>query len=485
MKVLLINPPDELEVMLGVGVEFIQKYEPLGLLYIAAVARESGAEVEVLDAHAEGLDLAALKTRTTLFGPDVVGISTLTCSGALVYQYGRWLAQESPATFVVLGNVHASVFADAYLRNGCCDAVVHGEGEEPFVALLDHVRGRRALADVPAISYREKDGTPRQTSAAAVVADLAVLPLPARDLVDQSRYKLSAISNQTFITGPNDHAKTMVTSRGCPYRCFFCVVHDTRKQRFNDVDKVVDEFEILEKEYDASYVYLMEPLFMGNVQRVLAICQEIRRRRLQIRWGCDTSVNLIRPDVIRAMADANCYDLSLGIESGVQRLLDVINKKITPERSARAVKTVRDHSDIQLEGLFILGLPGETRADSLRTIRFARSLDLDMAQFSILCPYPGSPMFEELRRSGEIDTGLRDDGSVDLDVWRRYSSYIVFTDNEPIWVTPTQTVGELRALQKRALREFYLRPSQIWKHVRRIRPDNFLTIARIALRGFF
>ena len=108
-----------------------------------------------------------------------------------------------------------------------------------------------------------------------------------------------------------------------------------------------------------------------------------------------------------------------------------------------------------------------------------------MAQFSILCPYPGSPLFDDLRAKGLIDDGLRPDGSVDRSVWRRYSSYIIFTDNDPIWVTPEQTADGLKELQRRAQREFYLRPAQILRHIGRVRPGNFLKVLRIAWRGFF
>ena len=172
--------------------------------------------------------------------------------------------------------------------------------------------------------------------------------------------------------------------------------------------KVVDELELLQKDYNAAYVYLMDPLFFGNRNRVLAICDEINRRNLSIRWGCDAHIKLMTPEIVRAVAKANCYELSLGIESGVQRLLDEVNKGTTLKKAEEAVRMIRENSDIHLEGLFILGLPTETPQETLQTIRFAKSLPLDMAQFSILCPYPGSPLFLELTAKGELDSGVRE-----------------------------------------------------------------------------
>ena len=151
----------------------------------------------------------------------------------------------------------------------------------------------------------------------------------------------------------------------------------------------------------------------------------------------------------------------------------------------KAVDTIKKNTDILIEGLFILGLPDETYEDSLRTIKFAKSLPLDMAQFSILTPYPGSPLFTELAAKKELDTGIREDGSVDTSVWKNYVSYICFTDVEPIWITNTLSLKELKSLQKRALREFYIRPSQIIKNFKRLKPGNIVRSVKIAARGFF
>lgn len=485
MRILLVNPPDELDSVLGVGKEFVQKYEPLGLLYIAAVVREKGCPVSVIDAYAENTGLDGLKKRISSDNPDIIGISTLTCNGANVFSLGRWIKKNMPKTLVVLGNIHASVYARAYLENNCCDIVVHGEGEVPFLKIIDYHGGKCRIGDIPAISWINGHGNVVQTSPAAVVENLPALPLPARDLLDQKLYRLTNISNQSFIPGENRVAKTMITSRGCPNRCIFCTQHHGRGIRFNDAVSVADEMEILEKEYNAAYVYIMDPLFMADKSRVLGICSEIKRRKLRMLWGSDAHVNHITPELVKEMDGAGCYELSLGIESGNQGSLDVLKKGIRISQIIKAVNTIKDNSNISIEGLFILGLPGETYRDSLETIRFAKSLPLDMAQFSILTPYPGSPLFDELAANKELDTGIREDGSIDTSVWRRYASYICFTDIEPIWITGTLSLKELRNLQKRALREFYIRPSQIVRNLKRLRPGNIVNSIKIVIKGFF
>jgi len=482
---MLVNPPDDMEAMLGVGKEFVQKYEPLGILYIAAALREEGHIVSIIDAYAEEIGTDDLMGRIETVMPDAVGFSTLTCHGRSVYSMGRELKQRHPDMLIVLGNIHASIFARQYLVNDCCDIVVHGEGEHVMVEILEQSSGDRKWEAVSGISFRGGSGDVVRTSPDNVIDDLSALPMPARDLVDQDLYGLSNISNQLFVAGGDARARTLITSRGCPYRCTFCVVHGDNKPRYNDAVSVVDEMEFLEKELGISYVYIQDPLFMGDRKRVSTICSEIKRRGLDLKWGCDTHVNYLKPRIIEELSSANCFELSVGIESGVQRLLDQIGKKTTLDRIVEATRAVKSHSDILLEGLFILGIPTETYEESLQTIRFAKSLVIDMAQFSTFMPYPGSPAFDDFAARGEIDTGIREDGGVDPDVWKRYSSYACFSEIEPIWVTPSLSVEQLIGLQKRALREFYLRPSQVWRQVKRIRPDNFFKMARIALRGFF
>jgi anaerobic magnesium-protoporphyrin IX monomethyl ester cyclase len=487
MRVLLINPPDELELMLGLGRAFIQNYEPLGILYIAAVLRDAGHQVEVIDAHAEGLDELAIRARIEASAPRVVGFTTLTSNGAMVYTLGRWLKRAHPEMIVVLGNVHASVYAQAYLANDAADVVVHGEGEWVMRRLLEHVDEGKRFADIPGISYRHGAevrhcGTPGD---GGVVGDLAGLPMPARDLVEQSRYTYSNISNQLYIARPGERVKTVMTSRGCPNRCSFCVVHGCKLPRFNSPERVVDELEALQRDYDMAYAFIQDPLFMANRRRVYAICDEIRRRQLRIRWGCSAHVNYVTPDLIRAMDRAGCYDVALGIESGVQRLLDSVHKRTRVARVVEAVDFVKANSGVLVAGLFILGIPGETTADSLQTLRFARSLDIDMAQFSVFTPYPGSPIYDDLAARGRIDTGVDPDGGVRPEVWRRYSSYLLFTDNEPIWTTPTQPVERLRALQKLAVSSFYLRPSQVRRQLGRVRLDTIGPMMKLVAEGFF
>ncbi|MFA5176841.1 MAG: radical SAM protein [Candidatus Omnitrophota bacterium] len=477
MKILLINPPGDLERFLGKGRNFVPSFEPLGLLYISAVCKKYGYAVNVLDAAAQKLDLEEIKKIIARERPEVVGLTSFISNGGLIYELGRWIKSEYPGITVVFGNIQASVYAESYLRNNCCDIVVHGEGEYVFLKILENIKqGGRNLSDIPSISFLYNNEFVT-TAGPAVVEDLSLLPLPDRDALKQELYNISALSNMPYIGNKNRVAKHMLTSRGCLFSCSFCVVHNKKGQRCNSLAQVLNEIELLINKYRAEYIFFMDPLFISNKERVMNICREIKKRKLFFKWGCEGHINFVDRELIAEMESAGCHDIAFGIESGAQRLLDNVKKGTKIDKIKSAINLIKKNTRIKVSGLFILGLPGETYADSLCTIKFAKELPLDMAQFSICVPYPGSPIFYELRNKGQIDTGIRANGALDTSVWLRYSAYISFTPNEPIWVTPDLTPELLRKLQQKALREFYFRPAQIYNNLKRVNFANLWSSA--------
>ena len=320
-----------------------QTARPLPVILLADVSGSMG-----VDGKIQALN-HAVREMIEAFEPEVLGFSTLTCHGSAVWRMGKLLKDRHPGMLVILGNVHAAEFAQQYVEAGCADLVVNGEGEPAIGPILQAFESGGDYSGILGVTYRDEHGNACRTEGTNVVDDLAALPFPARDLVDQSRYGLSSISNQLYTVKKGGIGKTMVTSRGCPFRCTFCVVHGGRKPRMNTPERVVEEMEIMEHEYGCSYVYIQDPLFMADRRRVEAICELVQERGLTLKWGADAHVNTIRPEVVRALEAGGCFELSLGIETGTQRLLDTIQKRTKLKNITKAAHCIKDNSNIQVE----------------------------------------------------------------------------------------------------------------------------------------
>jgi magnesium-protoporphyrin IX monomethyl ester (oxidative) cyclase len=463
---LLMFPPNNMGAVLGKGKAFIKSSAPLGLLYIAAVLEQHGEPVEFLDAFASGFGVNEVVAAVKDKNPRLLGISSLTSDAPVTTEILRRLRKEMPGLKILLGNHHPAVFAQWFLEQNLADFVCPGEGEYATLELLRVLREGGDLSSVPGIIWRDDRGGINVNARRPDIADLNELPMPARHLAPMERYRIS------FYFG-GGRSEGLITSRGCPNRCAFCTVHKGSKPRYRKASLMVEELvDCLHLKYHYKHAFFMDSLFMGHRQRIFEFCDIMKRRKRRPLWSCEGHVNFVDERLLREMKAAGCYSVSFGIESGVQRLLDNVNKKQKLARIKESVILTKK-AGIKTNGLFILGLPGERPEDTEATINFALSLPLDFAQFSIFTPYPGCQIFYELVESGQIDP---------MD-WGRYSAYPM-GNLEPIYSPPGLSSGELKRYQRKALRRFYLRPAQIGREALKLRPGNFAE-ALGALWSFF
>jgi radical SAM superfamily enzyme YgiQ (UPF0313 family) len=221
------------------------------------------------------------------------------------------------------------------------------------------------------------------------------------------------------------------------------------KFRGRSAKNVVDEVELINENYGLDYIEFIDDIFTMDHRRVRAVASELISRGLDVRWAASSRVNTINRELIGTMKKSGLVTLYFGVESGSQRMLDMMNKRITIDQVKAAFGTARE-CNVDTIGSFILGYPGETLDEMRQTIRLSIELDPDLAQYTILTPYPGTPIYEELKAAGR----LKQVG------WESY------TFTEP--VIDYRAFGYSDASVKRMLvwayARFYLRPSYIARH---------------------
>lgn len=378
MRVLFIVPPYPIE-----------EYPALatGSVYLASVLRDQGHSVKVLDLLISEPNPEKVSRAVEEQDPDLVGITSVTMTFPMATRIASWAKEAKSSTIVALGGPHVTFVPERSLME-CpeADLIVRGEAEETILELVEALEKGRDLREVKGITFREKGGF-LSTPDRPLLRDLDSLPPPAWDLLPLARYRV--LRGKVGV----------LSSRGCPYGCIFCVGHKMvgKKGRFRDPAKVVDEMEWLAKRGFTS-IGIDDDLFTLRRGHALAICEELASRRLPITWHTFARVDTVDEELLGAMAKAGCTDLLYGVESGSQEILDGIGKKITLEQVRKAVR-MAENAGIRVFASFILGLPGETR-DSLKLTRdFARSLGCKYG-FHVLAPFPGTKIWENPQAFG-------------------------------------------------------------------------------------
>jgi radical SAM superfamily enzyme YgiQ (UPF0313 family) len=447
----LISPPYESDVKSIVGVSS----PPIGLAYLASVLRD-GHDVKILDANVLGLRPDDIGRELRKFYPDVVGITSVTPSIYHAYQVAKIAKSVREDCKVIVGGPHVTFLPDQTLKE-CkfIDVIVRGEGEETTKELIEALE-RGKWKRVRGITFRRGDrivsNEPRP-----LIKDIDEIPIPSWDLLPMDRYRFCG-----------QRYATMLTSRGCPFRCSFCVSSRLFGGfwRGRSPESVIEEIRLLNDKFGIRNIEFVDDTFTLNQKRAERICDEIVREGLDISWGASSRVDTLSRRLVEKMRRAGCWILFLGIESGCQKILDAIGKRITIEQVRRAVGTIKK-AGIQVLGSFIIGFLQDTIETINETIKFAKTLNLDYAEFSILTPYPGTPIYEHAKKNNLL---LTED-------WSKY------TGLEPIIKIEGLSSSKLKSLLQRAYLTFYLTPKNIYNWLRN-RQFTFIKSAIKALANY-
>jgi anaerobic magnesium-protoporphyrin IX monomethyl ester cyclase len=436
LKVTLVNPP------YPSNAHSHPPFIPLGLAYLGAVAEKAGHQVSIIDCQAEKLSYDTFRQRITKVPSDVVGVTSTTLLYNSAKKIMETAKEEHPKAVNMIGGSHVS-FWDENALSECpsIDVVVRREGELTFLELLQRIESEKNFAGVLGSTFRGSDGKILRNEDRQFLQDLDSLPSPAYHLLPLDSFR--RMGKTIF---------PLVTSRGCVQWCDFCstVRMFGRGYRVRNPKYVVEEMEMLHNKYGESQFTFYDDAFTVNRQHVLQMCEDVKARKLKVTWDCETRVDMVDKELLSAMYDAGCITVWFGVESGSEKMLCQMNKKIKLEETRSAFKMAQKVGLMTIASA-VIGFPGETEETAWETINFINSLNPDDIGFYVATPYPGTPMYEEVIKNG----------------WLRVTDFNKYDTATPTFETPYLSMERIREIKYKAHQKFYLRPSYVLKMMRR------------------
>ncbi len=399
MKVLLISPP--YFKLFGESMNSV----PISLAYVAGALKKAGHDVatfnadfnpdcsfrsesvkQIVDKYSEYKSAlnnpehpvwAESKKIIRNFRPDIVGISIMTCKYKSSINIAR-LAKEEGLP-VIVGGPHPTLLPEETIKEKEFDVVVKGEGEITMPELISAMDEGKSLDDIKGITYK-KDGKTCRNPDREFIKNLDEIPFPAREAdLMKEKYAPEAFG-QIF------------ASRGCPYNCLFCSNRDIwgRNVRFRSPENIIEEIRMIKREFGTKYFNFQDDMFAINKDWTMKLCGLIKSERIV--WSASTRVDAVTDSLAKNMSDAGCKRVFLGIESGSQKMLEIMRKGITLEQTRVAISIFKKHK-ISTIGYFVFGIPGETKNDIQKTLKFTEELKMDRIVCNITTPQPCSDLW--------------------------------------------------------------------------------------------
>lgn len=428
---------------------------PLGIMILATYLRRNGfADTRCLDAQVDDLGPEETARRVAAEKPDLVGLTVWTDFWYPGWKTAAEIRKLLPDAVIVLGGPHAGCYPRESLEYSAADYLVAGDGEDVLLGLVEDLQAGRPVRAQAGLWRKTRDGVSGPVEPLAVIKDLTKIPGPNRLLLPYKKYN--------SVLTPTDYETTMVTSRGCPYKCVFCKM-DVQKVYARTAEQVVAEFrEIAALGIKDIQVY--DDTFTWGNQRALDICRGIIDSGIKINWAIRDRANRVTPELYSLLKQAGCYRAHFGVETGSPRILKESGKFITFEQIDKGLAIARE-TGMDVMAYFMFGFIGETREDAMMTIAYADKLNPDYAVFVVLIPYPGTAVYREGMSRGIIPR----------DFWRDFTmaptpNYVI-----PHLIEDKLSREELIGLKNRATRNYYFRPARILQEMRRLTSFGELT----------
>ena len=435
----------------------------IGLCLLAAVTERQGWRAAIIDAVALRYDHDRVVAGLLRHRPRYVGLTAMTHTIGSAAFLARMIKERLPEAVVILGGVHITAATEATLRTyqNIFDVCVIGEGEQTLVELLDALENRRNLATIDGLAF-EREQAVVKTGPRATIRDLDSLPFPAWHLLPP----LDRYYGTTFISSGIAVSNHLITSRGCPGKCVFCdtTIHG-HAIRGHSAGYVLEMIDMLHRRYGIGDIQFNDDTFVTLRKRMVEICGGLIRKGYNLTWSCDARASDVTEDGLELMKRAGCWQIAYGVETGSQRIMKFLKKRVTFEQIHNAVSWAR-RAGISTKGFFILGHPTETHQSIRETVDLMIALDLDVVGLTFFTAYPGSPIYPNIGRYGRFDPN-----------WDVAQTYVVGN-----FVPDGFSEAELTDTRRWALRRFYLRPRYIARQLRAVRRTDDLL--RLAIGGW-
>jgi len=417
MRILLFYPPMTIR---GSDLTSPGFVPPLGLANIAGYVEREGYNVSICDALAEGrktlkrgknylrvgLDNKAIAKKLNYYKPDIVGISIMfTAFASDAHELAKLVKKVSPRTLVVFGGAHPSVVPKQVLKDKNVDLVVIGEGEETFLEVIQKFEKKQSLVNISGTGVRNKNGKIVINKPRPFIKDLDSLPFPARHLLPMDIYLESAKENDKASYAMRCPNACMVSSRGCPNNCIYCAVPKIwgRSWRAFSASRVVSEIEFLVNRYGIREIHFLDDNVSVNKIRLEKICDEIIKKKLDIKWTCPNGIAIWTLDkpLLKKMKKSGCYRLTFGIESGCPETQKFIRKNLNLKKAKKVMKIASDLG-LWIFSTYIIGFPYETKEAIDQTFEYAIKSYSDFIGFILLMPFPGTDITKIMTDEGLI-----------------------------------------------------------------------------------
>ncbi|HYD48890.1 MAG TPA: radical SAM protein [Terriglobales bacterium] len=412
----------------------------MGVLVLAAMARQRGYRVHLLDAKRQGSSVDEVARQIAALQPDYLGISGTTISVTNGARIAERVKELVPGVVTILGGPHVSAIPERTLQAfGAIDYGICGEGEISLFALLERLEQGAETTDVPGLVYRAAEGV-RANPRAPYIDDLDQLPMPAWDLLSDFPHRFQP----SLFSYPRSPVATLITSRGCPFSCSFCDRSTSGKRgRMHSVEYVVELCRHLAG-IGVRHVIFVDDLFTVRKQRVVELCQAFLDNGFDFSWSCTSHPNLLDFDTMKLMRRAGCWQIAYGIESGSQRVLDVVKREVRIPRMRETLRLTRA-AGIRAKGYLMIGHPTEGIDSLEESAAFLAEVELDLCQITKFTPYPGTPAYPTVQQHGSFEENWEEMNAMNF-----------------VFVPNGLTRPQLEEYFLKLYRAFYRRPDVLW-----------------------